>query len=110
MGDGMVRTWYLVRRVLHTPVSNIIPTRNGITALEAILDRSPWGCTAGSSAVCCERYGRRELWLLYVLGVLASSAGVVAREWSCDVSRPFLIGRKRDMAETRQPWKQQQRA
>lgn len=32
------RTWYLVRRVLHTPVSNIIPTRKGITALEAILD------------------------------------------------------------------------
>ena len=30
------RTWYLVRRVLHTPVSNIIPTRKGITALEAI--------------------------------------------------------------------------
>lgn len=28
------RTWYLVSRVLQTPVTSIMPTRNGIIALE----------------------------------------------------------------------------
>lgn len=34
--DGR-NTWYLVRRVLQTPVSNIIPTRNGIVVREGIV-------------------------------------------------------------------------
>lgn len=58
LGDEVARTWYLVRRVLHTPVSNIIPTRKGITALAAILDGSVRSCTAELSAVCCESNGR----------------------------------------------------
>ena len=37
------RTWYFVRSVLHTPVTSIIVTRNGITALDAILIRSRTG-------------------------------------------------------------------
>lgn len=31
------RTWYFVRRVLHTPVRSIIPTRNGTAALFAMV-------------------------------------------------------------------------
>lgn len=31
------RTWYFVRRVLHTPVRSIIPTRKGTAALFAMM-------------------------------------------------------------------------
>ena len=30
-------TWYLVRRVLQTPVTSIMATRNGIAALDAMV-------------------------------------------------------------------------
>jgi hypothetical protein len=33
---SLVHTWYLVRRVLQTPVSSIMATKNGITALTAM--------------------------------------------------------------------------
>jgi hypothetical protein len=65
LGDGAARTWYLVRRVLHTPVSNIIPTRKGIMALEAILG---WLALRlhrwfECGVLCdCDNW-RRELWL-----------------------------------------------
>lgn len=36
VGEGR-RTWYFVRRVLHTPVRSIIPTRNGTAALFAMV-------------------------------------------------------------------------
>ena len=32
-------TWYLVRRVLHTPVTSIMVIRKGMTALLAMFDR-----------------------------------------------------------------------
>ena len=31
-------TWYLVKSVLHTPVSNIIPTRKGMMARAGIIE------------------------------------------------------------------------
>lgn len=36
--DSNSRTWYLVSRVLHTPVRSIMATRTGIMALDAMVD------------------------------------------------------------------------
>jgi hypothetical protein len=48
-------TWYFVSNVLHTPVSNIIPTRNGITALAGMTGACiPQVCgTGGKVTVDC---------------------------------------------------------
>jgi hypothetical protein len=35
--SSCIHTWNLVRSVLHTPVANIIATRNGTTALTAMV-------------------------------------------------------------------------
>lgn len=49
-----VRTWYLVRSVLHTPVSSIIPTRNGMAALFAMM-------IDGAVVVAPEKSRRRRI-------------------------------------------------
>lgn len=73
-GRESTRTWYLVRRVLHTPVSSIIPTRKGIRALLAmfakIVDETT-RYTQGMSVLEVKRRRlewscRRQVWLYLV--------------------------------------------
>ena len=57
---GFRPTWYLVKSVLHTPVSSIIATRNGIAPLEAMVSvADSLGYRAGPLVVgemCCLCY------------------------------------------------------
>lgn len=52
MSVGGKLTWYLVRRVLHTPVRSIMPTRSGTMALLAIVSTiSTLGATARATVL-----------------------------------------------------------
>lgn len=44
-------TWYLVKSVLHTPVSNIIPTRKGMMARAGIIEVIVVGVSLPSTQV-----------------------------------------------------------